>query len=38
MVCEIGLLPPLPAEFVIVLIGKTEGRTEFFETAGGVNA
>jgi len=38
MICEIGLLPPWPAEFVIVRIGKTEGRAEFFETAGAINA
>jgi phage tail sheath protein FI len=33
MTCEIGLLPPWPAEFVIVRIGKTEGRTEIIEGA-----
>ena len=32
--CEIGLLPPWPAEFVIVRIGKTEGGTEIVEEAG----
>ena len=32
--CEIGLLPPWPAEFVIVRIGKTEGGTEIIEGAG----
>jgi phage tail sheath protein FI len=31
--CEIGVLPPWPAEFVIVRIGKTEGSTEIVEEA-----
>lgn len=29
--CEIGVLPPWPAEFVILRIGKTEGGTEVLE-------
>jgi phage tail sheath protein FI len=37
MTCEIGVLPPWPAEFVVVRIGKTEGATEIFETAGGLS-
>ena len=31
MICEIGVLPPWPAEFVVVRIGKTEGGTEILE-------
>ncbi|MCA9911074.1 MAG: phage tail sheath family protein, partial [Anaerolineae bacterium] len=30
--CEIGVLPPYPAEFVIVRIGKTDGGTDIRET------
>ena len=33
VICEIGVLPPWPAEFVIVRIGKTEGGTEIIEEA-----
>lgn len=29
--CEIGVLPPYPAEFVIVRIGKTDGGTDIRE-------
>jgi len=28
VICEIGVLPPWPAEFVIVRIGITEGGVE----------
>lgn len=31
VICEIGVLPPWPAEFVVVRIGKTEGGTEIIE-------
>jgi phage tail sheath protein FI len=31
LICEIGVQPPWPAEFVIVRIGKTEGGTEVLE-------
>jgi Bacteriophage tail sheath protein len=31
MICLIGVLPPWPAEFVVVRIGKTEGGTEILE-------
>jgi hypothetical protein len=31
LICEIGVLPPWPAEFVVVRIGKTEGGTEILE-------
>lgn len=31
IVCEIGLQPPWPAEFIIVRIGKTEGGLEILE-------
>ncbi len=31
VICEIGVLPPWPAEFVVVRIGKTEGNTEILE-------
>ncbi|MAU12352.1 MAG: hypothetical protein CL607_21190 [Anaerolineaceae bacterium] len=31
LICEVGLLPPWPAEFVIVRIGRQEGRTELIE-------
>lgn len=37
MTCEIGVLPPWPAEFVVVRIGMTEGGTEISELAGGSN-
>ena len=33
VICEIGVLPPWPAEFVVVRIGKTEGGTEIIEEA-----
>lgn len=36
--CELGLQPPWPAEFIRVLIGKTEQGSEFFETAGAGDA
>lgn len=29
--CEIGVLPPWPAEFVVVRIGKSQGGTEILE-------
>ncbi|MCG8346181.1 MAG: phage tail sheath subtilisin-like domain-containing protein [Chloroflexales bacterium] len=32
VICEIGVLPPWPAEFVIVRIGKTESGVEVLET------
>ncbi|MEM7335780.1 MAG: phage tail sheath C-terminal domain-containing protein [Chloroflexota bacterium] len=32
VICEIGLQPPIPAEFVIVKIGRTEGGIELLET------
>ena len=31
MICEIGVQPPWPAEFVIVKIGRTESGTELIE-------
>jgi phage tail sheath protein FI len=34
VVCEIGVLPPWPAEFVIVRIGVTVDKTEILETTG----
>jgi phage tail sheath protein FI len=34
LICEIGVQPPWPAEFVIVRIGKTEGSTEIIEVGG----
>jgi len=34
LVCEIGVRPPWPAEFVVVRIGKTENSTEILETTG----
>lgn len=34
LICEIGVQPPWPAEFVIVRIGKTEGSTEIVESGG----
>ncbi|MBV9960431.1 MAG: phage tail sheath family protein [Acidobacteria bacterium] len=37
MTCEIGVLPPWPAEFVVIRIGLTEGGTEIAELAGGLN-
>ncbi|HZH31980.1 MAG TPA: phage tail sheath subtilisin-like domain-containing protein [Pyrinomonadaceae bacterium] len=37
MTCMIGVLPPYPAEFVVVRIGMTEGGTEISELAGGLN-
>lgn len=37
MTCVIGVLPPYPAEFVVVRIGMTEGGTEISELAGGLN-
>jgi phage tail sheath protein FI len=33
VICEIGVLPPWPAEFVVVRIGKTDGGTEIIEEA-----
>ncbi len=35
MICQIGVLPPWPAEFVVVRIGKTESGTEILESKGG---
>ena len=32
VICEIGVLPPWPAEFVVVRIGKTENTTEIVES------
>ena len=34
LICEIGVQPPWPAEFVVVRIGKTEGSTELIEAGG----
>jgi uncharacterized protein len=34
IICEIGLQPPWPAEFVVVRIGRTEGGTQILETSG----
>ncbi len=34
LICEIGVLPPWPAEFVVVRIGRTEGGTEILESGG----
>jgi len=34
MICEVGLNPPWPAEFVVVRIGITEGGVEVMETGG----
>jgi Bacteriophage tail sheath protein len=34
LTCEVGLLPPWPAEFVVIRIGKTEGGTQFMESSG----
>jgi hypothetical protein len=34
MICEVGLQPPWPAEFVVVRIGRTEGGTQVLETNG----
>lgn len=30
-ICEVGVLPPWPAEFVVVRIGKSQGGTEILE-------
>jgi uncharacterized protein len=38
LVCHIGLQPPLPAEYVIVRIGRSEGTTQITETTGGRRA
>jgi uncharacterized protein len=35
MTCLVGVLPPWPAEFVVVRIGKTEGGTEIEERPRG---
>ncbi len=32
VICEIGLQPPIPAEFVVIRIGRTEGGIELLET------
>jgi hypothetical protein len=37
LICLVGVLPPWPAEFVIVRIGKTEGGTEILDMNGGQN-
>lgn len=37
LICIIGVLPPWPAEFVVVRIGKTEGGTRVLEESGGQN-
>jgi uncharacterized protein len=34
LVCLIGVQPPLPAEFVVVRIGRSQGATEITETPG----
>ena len=34
LVCEIGVQPPWPAEFVVIRIGKTEDGTEVLDTTG----
>lgn len=33
-ICIVGVQPPLPAEFVVVRIGRTENGTEFIEPGG----
>jgi hypothetical protein len=37
LICQIGVLPPWPAEFVVVRIGKTEYGTQIIETQGNGN-
>ncbi|HEX7317562.1 MAG TPA: phage tail sheath C-terminal domain-containing protein [Pyrinomonadaceae bacterium] len=35
VLCQIGVQPPLPAEFVVVLIGKTHDAVEVLKETGG---
>jgi phage tail sheath protein FI len=38
LICEIGVQPPYPAEFVVVVIGKTQDAVEVLRESGAVNA
>jgi len=38
LICEIGVQPPYPAEFVVVVIGKTQDAIEVLRESGAINA
>ena len=38
LICEIGLRPPLPSEFVIVRLGRRVGETGVVELGGAAHA
>jgi phage tail sheath protein FI len=37
VICQIGVLPPYPAEFVVILIGKTRSAVEVLRESGAAN-
>jgi len=38
VICQVGVQPPAPAEFVVVVIGKTQNATEILKEGGSINA
>jgi len=38
VICQIGVLPPPPAEFVVVVIGKTQNAMEILKEGGAIDA
>jgi phage tail sheath protein FI len=37
VICQIGVQPPYPAEFVVILIGKTQNAVEIIKESGALN-
>jgi phage tail sheath protein FI len=38
VICQIGVQPPAPAEFVVVVVGKTQNAMEILREGGAINA
>jgi uncharacterized protein len=38
VICHVGVQPPLPAEFVVVVIGKTQNAMEILREGGSIDA
>jgi len=38
VICQVGVQPPAPAEFVVVVIGKTQNATEILKEGGSIDA
>jgi phage tail sheath protein FI len=38
VICQVGVQPPLPAEFVVVVIGKTQNAMEILKEGGAIDA